>query len=454
MLDDIFRYIDEHADEFVQDVVRLCQQPSISAQGVGLQETAELVARMLEEAGATAEILPVVGGPPVVRGALSGRAGPTLLFYNHYDVQPPDPLEEWQSPPFQPRVAEGKIVARGASDNKGNLAARLAALKAWRAVHGELPASVIFCIEGEEEVGSPHFLRFLQEHRDRFAADVCLNEGFGVNSRGQLQIILGAKGLVYVELEVQGPALDVHSSWATVIPNPAWRLVWALSTLKGPDDRILIEGFYDDVRLPSAAELAALEQIPPEDAVARQVYGVSRLVNDVTGVDFWRKHLLEPTCNICGLVSGYTGAGAKTITPRTARAKLDFRLVPDQRPDDILQKLRRHLDRHGFSDVILTGALEGEPPARTPPDHPFVGLCAEVAEQVYGVPPVIMPTMAATVPMAQLRETLGVPVADAGVGYPDNRIHAPNEHIRIADYLTGIKYLVVLLDRLPSLRTR
>lgn len=452
MLDDIFHYIDDHAGEFVQDLVRLCAQPGISAQNLGLDESATLVALMLEEAGLSAEIMPVTGGPAVVSGALTGRSPTTLLFYNHYDVQPADPLDEWISPPFAPRIADGKIFARGVSDNKGNIVARLAAIKAWRAVRGELPASVVFCIEGEEEVGSPNFLRFLQQHGDRFTADACLWEGFGVNSRGQLELILGAKGLLYVDLKATGPAFDAHSSWATVLPNPAWRLVWALSTLKDSSDRILIEGFYDEVRPPSPAELAALERLPSEEAAARAIYGVADFVNGVAGVDFWSKHLLEPTCNICGITSGYGGPGAKTILPRVAGAKIDFRLVPDQTPEDILGKLRRHLDREGFGDIAIGVASEGEPPARTPPDDPFVILCASVAEQVYGKPPVILPTTPATGPVAQVRQVLGMPVADAGVGYPDNRMHAPNENIRIADFIAGIKYVAALLEQMPEMR--
>ncbi|MCX6023374.1 MAG: M20/M25/M40 family metallo-hydrolase [Chloroflexi bacterium] len=452
-MEDLYRYVDDHVDEFVADLVRLCAQPSVAAQGTGLQECAELVAAMLEEAGVRASILPVPGCPfPVVAGEAAGSSPVTLLFYNHYDVQPAEPLDLWDSPPFTPRLADGKLYARGVSDNKGPLVARIAALKAFRAVRGELPAGVKFLIEGEEEIGSSHLLGFLETEAERFRADACLWEGFGVNGQDQLQIILGAKGLVYVELEARTAGIDIHSSWATVAPNPAWRLAWALASLKGPDERILIDGFYDDVLPPSEADMAALALLPDERQETCDIFGLTRLIGSDNSVEFWRQHLLEPTCNICGIESGYTGVGAKTVLPAWARAKLDFRLVPDQRPEDIEAKLRRHLEQHGFSDVAVTGAIEGEPPARTPMDAPFVALTASTAREVFGTEPVLMPSMAATGPMAQVIETLGVPVADSGVGYPDNRIHAPNENIRIADYVKGIKHVVALLAGMPELR--
>ena len=448
-MEELYRYIDDHFDEYVADLKRLCQQPSVSAQSLGITESASLVAAMLAEAGMDARVMPTPGGQcPVVYGGALGRTPFTLLLYDHYDVQPPEPLEEWTTSPFDPVVSDGKLYARGASDNKGNLVARLAAIRACRAVFGHLPVAIKFLIEGDEEIGSPHLEPFLKEHRELFRADACIWEGSQVSWDGRPHIILGVKGILYVELEAYGPDTDLHSSWATVVPNPAWRLLWALSTLKGPDERVLIDGFYDDVRPATPEEMAALDAIPPEDQDTMRTFGLSGLLGGASGREFWRRHLYEPTCNICGILSGYTGEGAKTVLPRVAKAKLDFRLVPNQRPQDIFDKLRRHLDRNGFADVFMSATMDGEPPARTPINSPFVKLVAEAAQEVYGKPPIIMPTMAATGPMAYVVETLGLPVADSGVGYPGSRVHAPNENIRLDDFKLGIKQIATVLHKL------
>ena len=444
----VYRYIDQSKEKFLEYLVRLCRQPSISAQGIGLQETAQVLSDMMADAGISTTLLPIAGtDSPVVRGELKGKSPYTLLFYNHYDVQPAEPLEEWLSPPFEPRIEGDLVFARGVSDNKGNIVARLAAIEAYKSVFGSFPIGIRFLIEGEEEIGSPHLREFLRSHGDLFKSDVCLWEGSNVSWDGRLNIILGVKGILCVELEATGPETDTHSSWATVLPNPIWRLAWALGTLKGPDEHILIDGFYDDVRPPTEAELKAVYSLPLEEGQELSA-GTVRLLDVAQGREYWRRHLFEPTCNVCGIVSGYTGAGVKTIVPKVARAKLDFRLVPDQRPDDLLHKLRRHLDRHGFSDVKISDSIEGEPAARTPLDSPFVRQVADTAEEVYGKPPIIMPTMAATGPMAFIREALNTPVADTGVGYPDSRIHAPNENIRIDDFILGAKHVAAIIHRL------
>ncbi len=445
----VYRYVEEHKDKFLEDLILLCKQPSVSAQGLGLRETAQLLFGMMSDTGISTTILPISGTDcPVLHGELEGESSYTLLFYNHYDVQPAEPLEEWLSPPFDPRIEGDLVFARGVSDNKGNIVARLAAIEAYTAVFGRTPVGIKFLIEGEEEVGSPHLRKFLQDHKELFKADACLWEGSSVNWDGRLNIILGVKGILCVELEATGPETDTHSSWATVVPNPAWRLAWALNTLKSPDERILIDGFYDDVRPPTEAESKAIDGLPLEEEQTRQNDGTSQLLAVAKGREYWRRHLFEPTCNICGMISGYTGAGVKTIVPRVARVKLDFRLVPDQRPEDLLGKLRRHLDRQGFSDVRISDSIEGEPAARTPMDSPFVRQVADTAEEVYGKPPIIMPTMAATGPMAFIREALDTPVADTGVGYPDSRIHAPNENIRVDDFIRGIKHVAAIIHRL------
>ncbi len=448
----VLDYIDIHWQQALADVMRLCRQPSISAQGVGLEETAELLAQMMAEYGVPCQILPSKGYP-VVYGELRGDSPITLLFYNHYDVQPPEPLELWSSPPFEPTVFEGKLRGRGVSDNKGNIVARLLAIKAFSQVQGRPPVSVKFLIEGEEEIGSLNLPAFVAQNRQLLAADACIWEGGEVNWKGQPLIALGLKGILYVELEARGAQRDVHSSMATIVPNPAWRLVWALASLKDWDENILIPGFYDEVQAPTEEEIEAVQAMPSEEDELKQGLGLERFVKGVSGFELRHRHLFQPTCNICGIAAGYTGAGSKTVLPCRAKAKLDFRLVPKQRSEDILNKLRQHLDNHGFSDITINFS-EAEPPARTPLSSPFVAIVCDAAREVYGTEPVIMPTFAGTGPMASFTETLGLPTASSGVEYPDSRAHAPDENIRLEDFIKGIKHIAAILERCSKLKER
>ena len=446
-MDDIFRYIDDHLNESITGLTELCKLPSVSAQNSAIEETAEHVSGLLRDLGFDARVLPkAAGGYPVVYAEQPGRSARTLLFYDHYDVQPPEPLELWSSPPFQPTLRDGKLYGRGVSDNKGNIAARLAALRAWKEVRGELPCAVKFCIEGDEEIGSPQMEEFVAEQRELLAADACVWEGGGVTWEGVPQVTLGVKGLLYVELESSTVDRDAHSSYGTVLPNAAWRLAWALSSIKGPDERVLIDGFYDAVRPSTPEERAAVEAMPSEEVETLKSYGVEEALTGVRGLEYRLRHLFEPTATIDGLTSGYEGEGAKTVLPARAMAKMDFRLVPDQDPDDISTKLRRHLDSRGFSDITLR-LLSGERPARTPVSDPLVEVVRRAVVDVYGREPLIVPTMAGTGPLYPFVATLGLATADIGIGYPDTRIHAPDENIRIEDFRNGTKAVAALLQR-------
>jgi acetylornithine deacetylase/succinyl-diaminopimelate desuccinylase-like protein len=446
-MDDIFRYIDDHLNDSVAELMALCRLPSVSAQGSAISETAERVARRLRELDFQADILAKPGdGQPVVYGGRKGPSARTLMFYNHYDVQPPEPLELWSSPPFEPTHRDGKLFARGVSDNKGNLIARMAAIRAWQEVRGDLPCSIKFCIEGDEEIGSPHMEEFVERHKELLAADACLWEGGGVTWEGIPQVTLGVKGLLYVELTCDAVSRDAHSSYGTVLPNAAWRLTWALASMKEPDESIRVEGFYDAVRPLSKEERGAVEAMPSEERKTLESYGVDEAVTGVRDLDYRLRHLFEPTATIDGLSSGYEGEGAKTVLPARAFAKMDFRLVPDQDPHDILEKLRRHLDRSGFADVEVR-ALSGERPARTPVTDPLVTVVREAVKEAYGGEPIIVPTMAGTGPLYPFVATLGLPTADCGIGYPDARAHAPDENIRIEDFRRGAKVIAALIGR-------
>ncbi len=450
-MQNIYDYIDDHWQDALEDLKRLCRQPSISAQGVGMAEVVQLLVRMMREYDIEAQVLPSPGdGYPLIYGEVAGESPTTLLFYNHYDVQPPEPLELWGSPPFEPTQYDSNLRARGVSDNKGDIVAQLLAIRAFQKVRGKPPVSVKFIIEGEEEIGSPNIVAFVESNRQLLKADACIWECGGVNWRNEPVVSLGLKGILYVQLEVRGASQDVHSSMATVVPNPAWRLVWALGSLKDMEENICIEGFYDDVLPPTQREIDAIKAMPLDEEETKQALGLESFVKGVTGFDYKSRHIIEPICNICGLDSGYTGPGSKTVLPCLARAKIDFRLVPNQSPDDILAKLRRHLDSHGFGDVVIDPQTEGESAARTPLDSPFVSIVSEAAREVYGVEPVIVPSMAGSGPMHSFTDTLGLPTALIGVMYPGSSPHAPNEHIRLADFILGAKHIAAVLQRMTT----
>ncbi len=445
--------IHQQLDYWIEQLARLCAQPSISAQRLGIEECAALVATMLEEQGYTAEILPT-GGSPVVYGD-SGAAGQarTLLFYNHYDVQPPEPLELWNSPPFTLTRVGDQLFARGVSDDKGQLIIRMAAAAAVRDVLGGLPCRVKFFIEGEEEVGSPNIPPAIDAHKERFAADGCVWEFGGVDYTGRPTQTLGMRGLAYFELSVDTATLDCHSGLGgSLIANAAWRLVWALSTIKGVDERIRIPGFYDNARPATPRDLEYLAGLPDESAAFIETYGVSGFLKGMTGgTELRRAAVFEPTATINGLNSGYQGPGAKTVLPARASAKIDFRLVPDQTPEEIGPLLRAHLDAEGFPDVEVR-YLAGVKPARTDPDHPFVQLSIQAAEDVYGVPPSVEPLIGGSGPLHPFIHVLGLPVVTSGCGYPESRVHAPNENIRIPYFLDGIRHSARILYRLALMK--
>ena len=447
----IYDYIYDHWAEAVEDLMRLCRQPSISAQGAGMAEMVQLMSQVMKQYDINTKILPVPGSNyPVVYGEIKGESPATILFYDHYDVQPPEPLELWTSPPFEPVLEDGYIRGRGTSDNKGNIVARLFAIRAFQKTKRKLPVTVKFIIEGEEEIGSPHLGAFVERNRALLKADACIWECGGVNWNTQPIIMLGLKGILYVELEARGAARDVHSSMGTVVPNPAWRLVWALASIKDMDENIRIAGFYDSVLPPTQQEIDTIKAMPGDDVETKQSLDLKGFVKNVAGFDYKRRHILEPICNICGIVSGYTGPGSKTVLPCVARAKLDFRLVPNQRPEEILSKLRKHLDDHGFADISIAPTTEGENPARTPLDSPFLSIVASTAREVYNLEPVIMPSMAGSGPMYYFTDTLGLPTAGIGVEYPASRAHAPDETIRLADFILGIKHVAALLERMAT----
>lgn len=449
-LSQIDQYIEQHRDESIAELSRLCAQPSISTQGVGIQACAEMVAGMLRKRGFTAQLHPTPIHPVVVAEA-PGKRDKTLLFYNHYDVQPPEPLELWETPPFEPVVRDGKLYARGVADDKGHIMSRLAAIDAILAVDGELPCNIKFVIEGEEEMGSPSLPHFVEAHAKELSAGACIWESGSVNFRGQPTMNLGMRGIFYVELSVECLTQDVHSGMGgSIMPNAAWRLVWALNALKDKNEHILVPGWYDDAIAPSERDMELLARQPDNSADLIQRYGVKSFLKDMQpGVELRREAVFTPTCTICGITSGYQGKGTKTVLPARASAKVDFRLVPDQDPDDLLPKLRKHLDQQGFADVQVA-VIASERPGRTDPDHPFIKLVEAAALEVYDQEMQVSPMIGGSGPNHAFLHYLGVPIGISGISYPGAQVHAPNENMVLDQFVKGTQHTAHIIERFAA----
>jgi acetylornithine deacetylase/succinyl-diaminopimelate desuccinylase-like protein len=441
-------YVREGMGGWIEELRRLCAVPSVSARHEGIDACARLVAGMLERRGFEAEVSPTAGHPVVLGHARGRNASRTMLFYCHYDVQPPEPLELWESPPFEATERDGRLYARGVKDDKGEFVARLAGLDALRAIHGEYPCNVTFLVDGEEEVGSPSLAAWVEANRHRLGADGAIWEEGGVNAEGDPQAVLGARGMLYVELSVEVLARDAHSGMANLLPNANWRLLWALASLKGPDERIRIPGFYDDLRAPSARQRELLAKLPSQEEALKRQFGLSGLLLGRAGVEA-RTAVFEPTCNVAGLGGGHQGPGAKTVIPAAALAKIDFRLPPALDPDDLERKLRRHLDAEGFADVRIE-RLGGYRAGVTDPDAPLVRVMAETAREVYGREMQIVPFVGGTTPMYLFTEQ-GVPAINPGLGWgPFNQAHSPNEFIRLEDFERAARHIALIVDKFAA----
>ncbi|WP_462413197.1 M20/M25/M40 family metallo-hydrolase [Neobacillus sp. Marseille-QA0830] len=443
MIEKIYEYIEDHKEMYLGWLMDICRQPSVAAQNRGIKETVQLVEEHLQLLSFEVETIPTSGNP-IVYGEFNSGKGKTLTFYNHYDVQPEDPIELWESPPFSPEIRDGKLFARGTADNKGTLLARICAIHAYQQVYNELPINLKFIIEGEEEIGSPHLSEFTEKYPEKLATDGCIWENGFKSTDGRLQITLGCKGMLYVELHAKGANVDLHSAKAAIITNPAWRLVWALSTLKNEQEEILIEGFYDRIQELSTAEKDLTESIDYKEAEELEQLGLKQYLNNLSGFDLKEKLIFQPTCTICGIESGYTGQGSKTVLPSVAKAKIDFRLVSEQDPDEILRLLRKHLDKHGFADIEVV-PLKGQRAALTNLEDPLVQKVVSSAEKFFDKKPQVMRSQAGTGPMYTLCQKFGIPAVGFGVGHAGSQNHAPNENIFIDDFIEGIKFAALVI---------
>ncbi len=440
--------VDNTKDALLEELKEFLRMPSISAREEnpdGFRRCAEWVAEKLREAGAEARLMETEGHPVVY--AEIGDGERTLLSYGHYDVQPPEPLDLWESDPFEPSVRDGGIFARGVADDKGDVLARIQALRLYIEEHGPLPFKLKFLIEGEEEIGSPNLAPFVRDNAELFAADACLWESSMKDGEGRPLIFCGTKGMAYVELRTKGASHDLHSMYGGIAPNPVWRLVQALRTIKDENGEITLDGLDALADPPSDKDLEAINKIPFDEAALKASWDVDAFDRDLTDDAALREMLLRPTANIAGIQSGYTGPGTKTIVPSEAFVKMDFRLVSGQSPGPVLELIKSHLRKRGFDDIEVVD-LHGVEPAKTPVDSPIVRTAIQSWEDLGVDDSVVYPTIGGSGPTSLIATELGIPTIMTGsVANTDSRLHAPNEWVLLDDYFRSVGYFGRVFER-------
>ena len=429
---DALKYVDSHMDALVSDLQTLIRQPSVSAKNEGIEECAKLVSKLLKKSGISSKVLRLKKNvAPIVFGEIKSKQNPgkTLMFYNHYDVQPAEPFDLWDDPPFSGTRKGNKIFGRGATDDKGELITRIKAVEACLKTTGDVPCNVKFVIEGEEETGSAHIEDYLKKYKKKFSCDGVIWEFGYVDAKNRPIIGLGMKGLLFVELSVKESIRDAHSSLAVLIKNPAWRLIDAIKTLRDSDGKILIKDWYKEVTPFSKIDLELIKTEPFDENVFKKEFGVKSFIGNKKGMDAKKALVGGATCNIAGFVSGYTGDGAKTVLPGKALVKIDFRLIPKMDPKKQILRLKKHLKSKGFSDVTIK-IFHGEAAARTNSSDPFVTQVKEAADDSFGTS-ILNVSNTGTGPMYPFVDILKAPCISIGSTYMFSRIHSPNEFARV-----------------------
>ncbi|NPV06938.1 MAG: dipeptidase [Anaerolineae bacterium] len=450
------RYLEANRPRFLQDLSELLRIPSISAlpeYAPDVQRAAEWVAGHLRSIGIEdAQVMPT-GGHPIVFGSWLGAPGkPTALIYGHFDVQPVDPLDQWTSPPFEPTVRDGRLYARGASDNKGNFMAALVGVEALLQAEGRLPINVKFLLEGQEEVGSPQLHGFIPAHRDLLACDFALNADSGQWSETEPSLAMGVRGICLLEMTVRGPKSDLHSGgFGGAVQNPLHALAEIIAGLHAPDGSIAVEGFYDDVAVLTPEERNAISSVPYDEEEFKAQAGVEELWGEA-GYTTLERLWVRPTLEVNGMWGGFQGQGFKTVLPAEAHAKVSCRLVPDQDPQRALAALVRHLQAHVPPGVQLE--LRPRPantrPYSVPADHPANQAVRDVLVALYGREPYRTRAGGSVPVLGIMLEHLGIYSIGFGFALHDERAHAPNEFFRLSSFERGQEGWCRLLERLAQ----
>lgn len=443
-MSDVTSYIDGEMGRFREELFEFLRIPSVSARSEHAGDTrqaATWVASQMKGAGLSASVIDTPGHPVVLgewRGA--GPEAPTVLIYGHYDVQPPEPLDEWVSPAFEPTVREGNLYARGASDDKGQLFLHIKALEAQLKGSGSLPVNVVVVAEGEEEVGSPNLVPFVESHRERLACDAVLISDSSVFAQGIPSLLFSLRGLAYFEVHVQGPAGDLHSgSYGGAVVNPGNVLARIVDSLKTDDGSVAIPGFYDDVMDWDERTRDAIRNLPFDVAEFMSEVGAPGL-NGEAGFSLLERLWIRPTCDVNGLLCGYTGEGAKTVLPARAMAKVSFRLVPNQSPARIGELFRAHIARVAPPEVTVSvEELHGGRPWKAELEGRFFEAARSALEKAFGTPPVLTGEGGSIPIVVDFQEILEAPVLLMGFAPPGANMHAPNEWIPLENFETGIR---------------
>ncbi len=452
-MDSIARYLEEHRDRFLDDLKGALRIPSVSAQPQhrdDVRRCAEHLAQHLRGLGMTrVEVMPTGGHPVVYAEWLRAPGKPTVLLYGHYDVQPPDPLELWHSRPFEPTLRDGKLFARGAVDDKGQVYMHLAAIEAHMKVSGKLPVNLKLVIEGEEEVGSTHLEAFLRQHRAMLDADVIVVSDTGMLGPDQPALTYGLRGLLYAQIEVTGPARDLHSGhFGGAVANPANALCAIIAALKDGDGRVTVPGFYERVRALTPGEREALRRIPFDEAAFLGEAGAPAPAGE-RGYTTLERTTARPTLDVNGMWSGYIGEGEKTVLPSFAAAKVSMRLVPDQDPDEIAPRFEAYVRKLAPPVVtVKIPSMRGSPPFLTDPDHPMLGAARRALARVWPKPPVMIREGGSIPVMATFLGTHNLPSILMGFGLDDDQVHAPNEKISLSSFYGGMKSAAYLYEEL------
>jgi acetylornithine deacetylase/succinyl-diaminopimelate desuccinylase-like protein len=451
MTEDLFAHIDAQADSFVARVMDYVRHPSISAHDIGIREVAEMLVEHLSGLGFDAGLVETPGHPFVLGHLTVDPEKPTVLLYGHYDVQPPDPLEEWVSSPFEPEIRDGRIWARGIGDNKGQHFAQLLAIETHLKVRGTLPCNIIFLLEGEEEIGSPQIAEFVRQNRHRLeAADLVVTSDGPLHESGKPVVTFGVRGVASFDLVAKGAARDVHSgNYGGVVPNPIWTLVQLLATMKDPEGNITVEGLTETVIPATNLERAAIARLPDDAKAVMEDLGLTELDRPLDR-PYWDRLMFHPTLTINGLHGGYGGPGSKTVLPNQAIAKCDVRLVEPLTPEHVFERIEAHVARHGPSVEVVRH--NGMLPSKTPLDSPFAAPITRAIRQARGTDPLLYPTVGGSLPDYVFTKILDRPAFVVPYANADEANHAPNENLEVDLFIAGIKTGAALLAELGALK--
>lgn len=437
--------IEARKDVYLEKLFRLLRQKSISAQDVGMTECAEMLRAMMQEIGISARLIETAGHPVVYGERIREGNSFTVLIYGHYDVQPAEMEDGWHTPPFEPTIRNGRIYCRGAGDNKGQLMAQLLGVLTYLDVRGDLPINVKFLFEGEEESGSLNLAQFVEEHRELLRSDLVYTSDGPLHETGKPVVLLGVRGMLYVELTSQIARWDNHSgNKGNIVPNPAWQLIELLQTMRDEAGNVKVKGFYDNITPPTDEQLDHLASLPYDVSQIAMQAGLDHVEMDAQ--TYYRRLMFEPTFNICGFHSGYGGAGSKTIIPSKAKVKIDIRLVEGQEPDDIYEKLRQHIQMYAPS--VQISHLGDMRPSRTPLELPIVQEIIQAVERSYRTQPVILPSLGGSLPDYVWTKILGVPSVIVPYANSDEANHSPNENMDIENFFNGIRCTCHVIEQL------